>query len=393
MSPELPAAADLVVNGGGPAGLAAALAARRRGLEVLVVDRARPPIDKACGEGLMPDGIAALSRLGVELHPDQGVPFRGIRFVGEGVEADAEFARGAGLGIRRNVLHRVLVDHAEAASIRMCWQARVDAIEPTGVRIKQQLVHCRWLIAADSFHSPMARQLRLFPAWTGPLRIGLRRHYRVRPWTDFVEIHWHRQCEAYVTPVGPEEVCVAIIAAAPTGSAAPRLEMTGLVDRFPTLVRRLTGAEPIGQVRGAMSKSTMLSAVTAGRIALVGDASGMVDAITGEGLALAFRQAEVLAEALVASDLVAYEAAHRRIVAQARLMARVLMLMGRSDLFRRQGLQLLAANPETFQRLLAVHLSDLRPAEAAIDLAQLAVRLLRRSCHDLLARIIPLIRA
>ena len=55
----LPRSTDVFVIGGGPAGLAAAIAARRRGLDVTVADCSVPPIDKACGEGIMPDGLAA----------------------------------------------------------------------------------------------------------------------------------------------------------------------------------------------------------------------------------------------------------------------------------------------------------------------------------------------
>ena len=63
----VPSETDVFVVGGGPAGLASAIAARRNGFDVVIADSARPPIDKACGEGLMPDGVAALRRIGVEL--------------------------------------------------------------------------------------------------------------------------------------------------------------------------------------------------------------------------------------------------------------------------------------------------------------------------------------
>src|SRR5689334_25022502 len=92
---------DVFVAGGGPAGLAAAIAARRRGLDVTLADGARPPIDKACGEGIMPDGVAAARALGVAV---DGVPFRGIRFRDGESTAEATFPRGEGLGMRRTEL-------------------------------------------------------------------------------------------------------------------------------------------------------------------------------------------------------------------------------------------------------------------------------------------------
>ena len=58
---------DVFIVGGGPAGLAAAIAARQRGLRVVVADGGHAPIDKACGEGLMPDALAELERLGIQL--------------------------------------------------------------------------------------------------------------------------------------------------------------------------------------------------------------------------------------------------------------------------------------------------------------------------------------
>src|SRR4051812_47731 len=103
---------DILVIGGGPAGLAAAIAARRRGWDVTLTDARRPPIDKPCGEGLMPDSLAAASQLGIEIPASAGFPFQGIRFVDKSNSVAANFPRGEGRGIRRTVLHELLVDAA-----------------------------------------------------------------------------------------------------------------------------------------------------------------------------------------------------------------------------------------------------------------------------------------
>jgi len=87
---------EVLVVGGGPAGLAAAIAARAKGFRVVVADCSRPPIDKPCGEGLMPDALAALRQLGIELSAKNSFPFRGIRLVDSGVSVGASIPPAAG---------------------------------------------------------------------------------------------------------------------------------------------------------------------------------------------------------------------------------------------------------------------------------------------------------
>ena len=106
---------DVFVVGGGPAGLAVAIAARNRGFSVTVADIAQPPIDKACAEGIMPDGLAALRKLGVNIPLDAASSFQGIRFSDGESSVRARFAQGPGLGIRRTKLHEILIDKAAAS--------------------------------------------------------------------------------------------------------------------------------------------------------------------------------------------------------------------------------------------------------------------------------------
>ncbi len=340
---------DVLVVGGGPAGLAAALAARRNGLRVVVADRASPPIDKACGEGLMPDALAALRDIGVELPPETGMPFRGIRFVDAEHAAEARFLHGQGLGLRRTELHRLLAERAQDAGVAAYWGMQVDARDPARADLGGRAVSFRWMIGADGAQSRVRQWAGLPPAWSGARRFGVRQHFRLRPWCDVVEVHWRSGIQAYVTPVARDEICVALL------GAAPSARVTDLPELFPALAGRLAGAERIGPVRGALSMSTRLRRVTRGRVALIGDASGAVDAITGEGLSLAFRQAGVLAAALAAGKLAPYEKAHRQMTRVPRLMARLLLVMGAHDGLRRRAVRALAANPRTFEHLLALH--------------------------------------
>ena len=125
MTQSLPDAIDVFVIGGGPAGLAAAIAARERGLSVLVADGAQPPIDKACGEGLLPDGRAALERLGIHVPGAEAFPFCGIRFVSSQLSADARFPDdGCGLAVRRTTLHRLMTERASQLSPAFCGGQR-----------------------------------------------------------------------------------------------------------------------------------------------------------------------------------------------------------------------------------------------------------------------------
>jgi flavin-dependent dehydrogenase len=366
----MPAKTDVVVIGGGPAGLVGALAARRNGFDVCVVDRGVPPIDRACGEGLMPDGVAALRGLGVRLDADQGAPFRGIRFLDDQQVAEAVFPAEAGVGIRRTRLHQALVDRAQAVGVTSSWRAKATTIEPNGVRIGERFIECRWIIGADGFDSQTRRWAGMGAIHQSRRRIGLRLHFRVKPWTDFVEVHWSRGEQAYVTPVGAEEVCVVLLGRAQEAGAS------NLAARFPRLGERLGAAEPTSAARGAFTGMVRLPRVTSGNIALIGDASAAIDAITGDGLALAFHQAAALGEALRKDDLSLYEVRHRQICRAPFLMARLLLLMDRHESLRKLALQALAGRPAIFNRLLATHIGARHPAAASLDIAALGVRLL-----------------
>jgi flavin-dependent dehydrogenase len=351
---------DVFVIGGGPAGLAAAIAARHRGFEVTVADRSQPPIDKACGEGIMPDGVAAARALGISLEAAGARPFRGIRFCDWGLSVEAPFPQGVGFGMRRTALHELMVERAAQAGVRMMWGASVTGLERDGVRVGGQLLRARWIVGADGGNSVVRRWAGLDACARDSRRYGFRRHYRVAPWSDFMEIHWGEGCQIYVTPVSDTEVCVVLI------SSDQRQRLDHVLPCFPLLARRLAAAGAQSSERGGVSASRRLDRVWRGNVALVGDASGSVDAITGEGLCLLFQQAVALADAL-AVDLSRYQAAHRRLGRRPELMANLMLLLNRSVRLRGRVLHAFAARPRLLSRMLALHVGELSFFDSAAN--------------------------
>jgi flavin-dependent dehydrogenase len=346
---------DVVVVGGGPAGLAAAIAARLQGLRVVVLEAAHPPIDKVCGEGVMPEALAALRRLGVHLTPEHSTPLVGLRFVDGARSVDARFPSGIGVGIRRPLLHHALVERAHEVGVSIHWATPVWAVAPAVVQSKRLSVAYRWLIAADGLHSAIRRWTGLNQIAIERKRLGFQRHYRVPPWSGLAEIHWTQHCQACITPVGPEEVCVCLL------TTEMRVRFHDLFALFPQVAAHLEGAIPTTAVRGAVTGTRRLARVYRDTVALVGDASGSVDAIAGAGLGLAFQQAEPLGEALARGDLALYASAHRGLGRRPGLMASLLLLMDSRPWLRRGAMRVLTAEPAHFARLVALHVGQRVP--------------------------------
>lgn len=339
---------DVFVIGGGPAGLAAAIAARQRGFEVTVADGAEPPIDKACGEGLMPETLFALRDLGVTVDPAEGLAFRGVRFVGKREQVDASFPFGMGIGLRRQVLHQKMIEQAQRLGVRLLWRTTVTGLCPEGAIADGKTIAARWVVGADGIRSRVRRWSGLEAHALARPRYAFRRHYHVAPWTDCVEIHWGRNAQSYVTPVGRQDLCVVLI------SRNPAVRSASIAAEFPELAEHLAHAEA-GPETGAVTLTCSFDRVYRDRVALIGDASGSVDAITGEGLCLSFHQATALADAFESGDLSRYQAAHRRLARRPSLMGRLLLLLDHQPKLRQRSLRILEAHPELFARLLAVH--------------------------------------
>ena len=362
---------DVFVIGGGPAGLAAGIAAARKGFSVIVADGSEPPIDKPCGEGMMPGTQAALQDLGVTLPEGIGWNFRGIRFVHADGEVSAEFPSGQGIGLRRPALHSILIEAAEKSGVKLLWKTAVAGIESRGVRMADGMVPARWIVGADGSASRVRKWAELDGTIRRAQRMASRRHYRVKPWSEYMEIHWAQRMQAYVTPVSGEEVCVVIM-----GDEVADVNFNSMLGELPQLRARLAGAELGSRERGAITVMHRLSHVVRGSVALIGDASGGVDAITGEGLRLAFRQSAALAEAIGEGDLTQYEFAHWQLQRRPLRMGQLMVELGRRARVRQRMMRVMSNQPELFERMLAIHMGRASSRDIAVASARLGWRFL-----------------
>jgi flavin-dependent dehydrogenase len=307
---------DLLIAGGGPAGLATALYAARAGLDTVIAEPRQAPVDKACGEGLMPGAVRALSALGLEI---PGHPLTGIRYIQGHHQVQAAFRYGPGLGARRTGLHSALHGAVLEAGVPVL-PLRVEDVrqDSTGVTVPGTGLRARWLVAADGLHSPLRRSLGLGVKTWGTSRYGLRRHYAVPPWSPYVEVHWGPDAEAYVTPLGPALVGVALL-------TARRAPFTTQLESFPELAARLPAEAAATQVRGAGPLRQRARTRAHGRVLLVGDAAGYIDALTGEGVSLALAGAEALVSNVRRGTPSRYETDWCRVTRHHRLLTELLV--------------------------------------------------------------------
>jgi 2-polyprenyl-6-methoxyphenol hydroxylase-like FAD-dependent oxidoreductase len=374
--------ADVLVAGGGLAGASTALALRRRGLSVVVVDKADFPRDKPCGEGLLPHGLDLLNELGVGDVVDVcgGRPFRGILYHCHGVVARGDFHDGQlGRGLRRRLLDDALRQRAAAAGARLV-HARVEnaAVDDDGATLALddgQRLRARVVVGADGPRSTVRHTLGLDGGPPRRARYALRRHFRLAkgaPLPDRVEVHVCDQHELYVTPVadanGSDDAVVGVAALCEKSlmsgaQGRPDDRLDALIAGCAPLAERLAGATACGPALSCGPLRVHVRDVAKGRAVLVGDAAGYVDAITGEGMSLALHTAMLAAAAVddvvggrpVNDAFARYRRARATIFRDHAILTLGLVELARRPFFAKRVIARLARDPALFTRLLDVN--------------------------------------
>jgi geranylgeranyl reductase family protein len=308
---------DVIVVGAGPAGAALAALLRARGHDVLLLDAARFPRDKVCGEGVSPRAWSVLEAFGAAErvralgpHPLRGMALTapdGTRFEGRYPEG-----RPPGFAVRRLVLDAALVRHARDLGVDVREGTRVAALSWREGRVGGVVVDtpggplplaARVVVGADGRNSRVAASLGLRRSHRWLRRFAVRGYWEgMEGLGDHGEMHVGGGGYCGVAPLSPTLANVAfVLDPAALAEARSGLEIfyrRALCTRWPRLAERLARARLLEPPRAVGPLAVDAPAVTRAGAVLVGDAAGFFDPFTGEGVTLALRSAELAAEAI-----------------------------------------------------------------------------------------------
>ncbi len=289
----------VAVIGGGPVGLVTALYLEKQGYSVDLYEKGKWPRDKTCGQGLMPSGIKILKKLGINFKTDlESRPFNGISYHDGPLSLMGSLPK-KGFGIERKILSQKIIDKIrEKSNINLYPNTTItetsNNYDMFRIKVDGEHRNYDYAFACDGLNSTLRKTHHNRLVRKGPWRMGAREHFLQAPWSDKVEVYWSEKVEAYVTPVSNTKVEIAFLwfeEALPCGDS---LRDT-LWKSFPELKEKIHFNKSQGDFRGYGPFSTRSKDIKVGRLFFLGDAYCFLDGITGEGLSLGFKGAQIVA--------------------------------------------------------------------------------------------------
>lgn len=289
------------IIGGGPVGLYLSILLARNGHYVSVFEKGTWPVDKVCGQGIMPSGVELLKAIGIEVDSEESFSFSGVRYI-DGNDLIEGRLQKAGLGVERKVLSSKLYQLALSDSkITLKDQSKVDEISlyehAVSISTNNDFEIFDYVFICDGLNSIFRKKLELEVKRKGEHRMGARVHFECEPWCDKVEVYWNNGVEAYVTPVGNHKIEIAFLWFEKNIEKGAFLEER-LFNLFPELSNKVKGKAKLNDFKAYGPFSTISKSMKKGPIFLVGDAYKFLDGITGEGISLGLKSATVIANNL-----------------------------------------------------------------------------------------------
>lgn len=337
---------DAIVVGGGVAGSVTARELGLRGIRVALLEKTRHPRPKACGEGLLPHGVAALSSMGLDF---PGTRVGGLRYVSpSGLTAEADFPSGYGMVVRRETFDEFLF---EAAAATPNVEVHTDTV------YDPERWKARWLIGADGLNSQFHRRPEFPAASPSTRRVGLSTHMRgLDVDRNRVEVIFHEGGEVYLAPSGDDEALVACLyqqRSLPPGASNEDRVLRTLIslDRLRGRRSSLAFTTP---VRGAGPLGLSVRSIATDDTLLVGDAAGAPDPVVGEGMSLAILSARAAANAIASGRPHDYQNERRKLAAGPNWVAGWILRASCRPAITNRMISSLARHPDLFTKLIEI---------------------------------------
>lgn len=368
---------DVVIVGGGPAGLALGIGLARRNMQALILEKKQWPIDKACGEGVMPAGVRELEALGALplINEESALPFSGLELISaRGRSARIDFQGRPALGIRRTALSSALFELAQrernlvllpqtsavhVGKIPLPPFSKGDKVQKRFTQTSGETFTSRFVVGADGLHSSLRSLINAKAAPTKRRRYGANVHFEIEPWNNHVEVHMTNGVEAYVTPCGRREVGVAFLWDYSRYAPSQKAKLLDeCLERFPLLRKRLQGRPMIEPLQSAGPMHQIANRVAKDGIVLIGDAAGYGDAITGEGVTLGLIEARLLADTLSGGrSLAEFTKAQALLKRKVNRLSKLALTVARYPTLQNPAFALLQQCPWLLRRLMTFAMS------------------------------------
>ncbi len=361
---------NIAIIGAGPAGLSTAIALAQKGQLVSIFDKASLPINKVCGEGILPTGVKYLTNIiGVEfISKIESYPFKGIKYIdSNGTIAIGEFNNSKGFGIKRLKLAQALYslcktfpnitfyENHKLITLKSSPKQLEFTVENSLDKSTKTFADFNYLIGADGRLSTVRNLIsNKGKKPTSLKRKGARLYIATPPWTNMVEVYWANNIEAYVTPNSHKSIGIMFSWDLKNFKA----NEDTLLSFFPTLKEKIDNKERQGPLMYIGNFAHQSQEASVDNIAFIGDAVVFMDGVTGEGLSLAFEAANLLSESIINDDLISYNIDIKKLKNKYIVITNLALLLTQHKFLRKCIIKLFSLFPTIFRFVLKTNMGN-----------------------------------